>query len=279
MKTLVHSMMRGLTVPLLAVAIIGCTSSKQNKGRTQPSADTSAESPVPQKSADTAAGSLTAEPKQALVDGRAKVWLESAIEAVGEAPPQGRWGYADAAGDVVIPAIYQAASDFRNGRALVLLNDVYVFIDTAGATVGELVDTSEIDKLPAPPAGCSNLECYMDVLGGEPEARLLIENPQQGEQSLDLEVRKLGHGSIRVRERGWEGWSDVLVLPGRSVEQAREILNALLRNVQSEDVTGQGIIPDDAVTYQVTPADGAGEFYGIRVRGRGVEIRHTIWAS
>ncbi len=279
MKTLINFMVRGLMVPLFAVAIIGCTSSKQNKGRTQPSADTSAESLMPQKFTDTAAGSFTAEQKPTLVDGRSRVWIESAIEAVGEAPPQGRWGYADAAGKLVIPAVYKAASDFASGRALVLLNDDYIFIDTVGAIVAGLVDTSEIGKLPAPPSGCSSLESYMDALGGEREARLLIENPQQGEQALNLEVRKLEHGCIRVHERGWEGWSDVLVLPGRSVEQAREILNALLRSVRYEDVTGQGIIPDDAVTYQLTPTDGAGEFYGIRVLGKGVEIRHTIWAS
>ena len=205
--------------------------------------------------------------------------MESAIPAANETPPQGRWGYANAAGELAIPARYEAASDFSNGRALVMLDSEYVFIDTAGVRVAALVDSSEISKLPALPPGCPDLESYMSILGGDSTVCLLIANPTEGEQSLDLEVRKLGCGAIDVRERGREGWSRVLVLPGRSVQDARGILDALVESAHATDVSDKHIFADDVATYQVTETQWAGEFYGIRMSRRGVEIHHTFWAS
>jgi hypothetical protein len=49
-----------------------------------------------------------------------------------------RWGYADARGELVIPAAYDWAGPFREGRAAVAVAGEYRFIDSAGDSVGSL---------------------------------------------------------------------------------------------------------------------------------------------
>lgn len=265
------------TLIVLGPLLLGCANENRGTERTQRPDGISTDSLVIEDSAG------VTPPKgghdQVLHEGRAKVWVPSAIQAVGEAPPEGRWGYTDAKNELVVAARFKAAGDFASGRALVLLDDEYVLIDTAGTTREQLVDSTEIIMLPAPPLECSDLQCYVKALGGEQDAHLLIANPSTGEQRLELEVRKLGYGTFEVRERGWEGWSHVLAMPGRTPQEARELLDALLQNTAIVDVTEQAVFPQDILTYQLPAAEAAGEFYGVRVRGNRVEIHHTVWAS
>lgn len=48
---------------------------------------------------------------------------------------EGRWGYTNTAGKMVIPYKYDAVSDFSEGLAVVVHNDMYGAIDTTGKTV------------------------------------------------------------------------------------------------------------------------------------------------
>ena len=47
----------------------------------------------------------------------------------------GKWGYIDAAGKIIIPTRYDGAGAFREGLARVTLNGKTVFIDTSGRTI------------------------------------------------------------------------------------------------------------------------------------------------
>lgn len=265
------------TLIVLGALVVGCTNDDRGEERTQSRDRLSSDSLVLEDSARMTPPKDEHHP--VLREGRAKVWVASAIEAAGEAPPEGRWGYVNASNELVVPALFKAAGDFASGRALVLLEGEYVFIDTAGALKAPLVDSTEIAMLPAPPRECSSLECYVNTLGGEQGAHLLLADPSKGEQRLELEVRKLGYGTIEVRERGWEGWSHVLVLPGRTSQEAKDVLGALLQNTTIVDITEQRTFPDDIQTFQLPDAEAAGEFYGVRVRGNRVEIHHTVWSS
>lgn len=218
-------------------------------------------------------------PAAELHGGRARVWVPDAVPASGEAAPEGRWGYADAAGALVIPAKYRGAGDFAEGRALVLLGDDYVFIDSTGTVVRELVGEQEVATLPPPVAGCADLACYATTLGAREGPYIVMVDPSEGERWLELEVSPLGYGVIGVQERGWEGHSHVLVLPHRSHEQALALLHALLRGREVRDVTTEGVFTDDVVTFEVLTTDAAAEYCGIRVRGASVAIHHTTWES
>ena len=45
---------------------------------------------------------------------------------------EGKWGYLDAAGDLVIPCVYDQAMDFEDGSAAVIENGQVIVIDTDG---------------------------------------------------------------------------------------------------------------------------------------------------
>ena len=47
----------------------------------------------------------------------------------------GKWGYSDAAKNLVVPAVYDKADRFKEGRALVQRADRKGFIDTKGREV------------------------------------------------------------------------------------------------------------------------------------------------
>ena len=48
---------------------------------------------------------------------------------------EGKWGYTNTAGKMVVPYKYDAVSDFSEGLAVVVHNDMYGAIDTTGRTV------------------------------------------------------------------------------------------------------------------------------------------------
>ena len=56
----------------------------------------------------------------------------------GLAPVQinGKWGYCDLSGMLVIPCIYDSVSSFRNGRAYVNIGDFYYYITSDGECIG-----------------------------------------------------------------------------------------------------------------------------------------------
>lgn len=49
----------------------------------------------------------------------------------------GKWGYLDRTGDVVIPMIYDDAGNFKNGKAEVQLNADRFCIDVKGKRIEE----------------------------------------------------------------------------------------------------------------------------------------------
>lgn len=63
--------------------------------------------------------------------------------------PSGAWGYCDASGEMRIPAAYEYAGDFRDGRAVVVAGGKYGWIDAAG----DYVLPPAYDFLEPSPAG------------------------------------------------------------------------------------------------------------------------------
>jgi hypothetical protein len=114
-------------IPILVLTFIGCQKSKQNSTRT--SAEASALHVFQQ------AGRF------GYKDLTGIVVLDAQFADAGEfsedlarvrTDPNGPWSYINGSGDVMIPAQFDGASDFHNGKALVLSNDKYFFVGPDG---------------------------------------------------------------------------------------------------------------------------------------------------
>jgi hypothetical protein len=58
-------------------------------------------------------------------------------EGLARAEVNGKWGFIDKKGNMVIPAVYDSAWDFSKGLALVYINGKYGFIDKKGTQYWE----------------------------------------------------------------------------------------------------------------------------------------------
>jgi hypothetical protein len=76
-----------------------------------------------------------------LVDRSTSQFADRYLEGVGVLSRDGKWGYSDLSGRVVIPPIFEYAGDFNGGMARVRLNDRFFFIDHSGRRV-----TPEFDQ-------------------------------------------------------------------------------------------------------------------------------------
>ena len=70
---------------------------------------------------------------------------ESISEGLARVEMNGKWGYIDREGNVVIPFKYDGAEDFSEGLAEVLLKNKYSFIDKKGKEIIRL--QAKIDKM------------------------------------------------------------------------------------------------------------------------------------
>lgn len=62
-------------------------------------------------------------------------WAGSFSEGLAPVVKDGKYGYVDKDGRVVIAPTYDTASDFTDGKAVVQLNDKYGVVDTEGRSV------------------------------------------------------------------------------------------------------------------------------------------------
>lgn len=209
---------------------------------------------------------------------RARAWVPAPASDPEQDGGRSLWGYLAPSGEWAIAPRFDAAGDFEGGRALVRQDDEFVFVDPDGRAIGSLRDAGDRRALPLPSEDCASLADYIEALAPASSTHALIADPRSGESALRLEVRKLGYGALDVRERGWEGESRLLVLPGADLEDGRRIVARLLRRVPHRDITGDGVF-GDAVTYELTDGDAVGgEFLGIRRRTQGgIVIHHTRW--
>ena len=132
--------------PILGCALFWACRSPENALRFSDAlaSDALARSEYPGVPADAAgrdhAGSGPARPGRPARSAAASRFQYAGPLSEGLAPVQidSRWGYADARGELVIPAVYDWAGPFREGRAAVAAAGEYRFIDAAGDTVGTL---------------------------------------------------------------------------------------------------------------------------------------------
>ena len=75
-------------------------------------------------------------------------YISPFVEGLARVKLNGKYGFIDKTGKVVIPLIYDAARDFHEGLALVILNDKVGFIDKTGKVVIPLIydDTWDFSK-------------------------------------------------------------------------------------------------------------------------------------
>lgn len=152
-------------------------------------------------------------------------------------PGQGRWGYTQPDGRLVIPARFLGAGVFRDGRAPVEDRDGFAIIDETGRVVERIaINSVSTIAAPAPPpeGACVwssaerfpsvGLECYVrqlqrseSAIGGE-----LIRRPLGGESSSSAVILKIASGVIVYKNIGYEGFRLRVLLPGISPQQAIE---------------------------------------------------------
>jgi hypothetical protein len=116
---------------ILACTFIGCTKSKQNTNKTTSDA---ASLHLFQQHGEFGYRNMTglAAIKPQFAD--AGEFSEELARVRPDA--NGPWGYINSSGDVVIPAQFDGASDFHNGKGVVLMNDKFSYVGPDGKRLG-----------------------------------------------------------------------------------------------------------------------------------------------
>lgn len=150
-------------------------------------------------------------------------------------PAQGRWGYKQPDGRVVISPRFLGAGAFRDGRAPVEDRDGFAIVDETGRVVERIsIDSvsTTADPAPAPDGACASspaerfpsvaLECYIRQLrrAGPVIGGALTRRPPGRESSSSAVILKLSNGVIVHEDIGYEGFRRRVLLPGVSPEQA-----------------------------------------------------------
>lgn len=205
--------------------------------------------------------------------GLARAWVAIEENPEGKEPP--RWGFITPDGEWAITPRFRAAGDFADGLAPAQLEGEFVLIGTSGAVRRRLHDAKATPPLPSP--DCVTLEQYVAELAGTSVARsyALDASPVDGEARLGYVVTPLRFGALAVKERGWEGENLVLVLPGRSQQEARALVAKFAGDHTHEDLTGQSGHEGVALVWQMEDE----RTLSTRVReDGGVEIATSLWA-
>jgi len=148
---------------------------------------------------------------------------------------QGRWGYKQPDGSIVITPRYIGAGQFRDGRAPVEDSDGFAIIDSKGVVVERITGDSVAagaEPVPPPSDTCvwsgagrfpsTGLECYIrqlrgsgPVVGGE-----IARIPTRGEGFRSAVALRLRFGVVVIEDIGYEGFKRRVILPGVSTVQA-----------------------------------------------------------
>lgn len=205
-------------------------------------------------------------------EGLAPVWIDHSQDADN---PQRVWIYIGTDGRPVGSRHYKAAGRFDGGRALVLLDGEFVFVDRRGEPTKRLGDVTEPRPVPAPAHESGTLRKFGEQLGTLTPEFELKADPSPGETSLTLYVRALKYGVTEIREVGWEGEGYILAIPSLGLPQGVALAKRILGRTSYVDIGKDEVFPGET-TLQIEPE----EFIRIRpakYRAGGIEIEHTRW--